>query len=159
MEKRIWSKPEMNQVEFAANEYVSLCLKLTCTLMGDNDWYDVEQGHGGSGMGWDRGEHRGHHHDLADIHQKNQCGQPGWFNTTTKQESGSNGARIENVWLDYNGNGTFGDEGDIFADTASDDLLRQVTTTVSAIWDSIFQGMTWHHKGDAVFDEKNAANS
>ena len=32
MEKRIWSKPEMNEFAFAANEYVAACWKIKCNV-------------------------------------------------------------------------------------------------------------------------------
>ena len=32
MEKRIWSKPEMNEFAFAANEYVAACWKINCNV-------------------------------------------------------------------------------------------------------------------------------
>lgn len=53
MEKRIWSKPEMNEFTFAANEYVAACedkqnrfLKFVCNLAGGflDNLYDIYVG-------------------------------------------------------------------------------------------------------------------
>lgn len=49
MEKKIWSKPEVNLVQFAANDYISTCLaaysgKLYCAL--PDDWNYIQDYNG-----------------------------------------------------------------------------------------------------------------
>lgn len=161
MEKRTWVKPEMNAVTFAANEYVSLCLLLTCNLMGNYDWVDTNE----------NGNNRPSYHngrvnygsDMSEIHQKDQCGSGSsaggaWFNTDTQKESGTNGAAIQNVWLDKDGNSTNGYEFNVTTSTP-DSILKEITTAVGAVWQSVLNGSIWNHVGVAKFVEKNAANS
>lgn len=42
MEKRIWSKPEMNEFAFAANEYVAACWKINCNVELGFGFIDID---------------------------------------------------------------------------------------------------------------------
>lgn len=51
MEKRIWSKPEMHEFAFAANEYVAACWKINCNVPYGFGFFDKN-----GQKGYQRGE-------------------------------------------------------------------------------------------------------
>lgn len=166
MEKMMWAKPELNEVVFAANDSVSVCLLLTCTLMGEPTTGGNGHRPGGGGNSNPTYQEPGTS-GMAGLHQYNQCGAGSsaggaWFNQTTQRESGTNGARVEDVFLDVNGNAEDGYEFEVLPTTQSS-VLSQLTTAVGAIWTSVLDWNNntyyYHHVGTAVYQEDNANNS
>lgn len=139
-----WVRPMAVEEAFVANTTVSVCYSLTCTLPGKDPY--TEDGHDSA---WitnksvaDRGnvnEIWGHQtfrkgifgEDIVEKHDS--CAYPAYWNedTQTFHESGMNKAPVSNV------------------------QVAPGSGKRAAIWNSTYQGLTYHHIGYAI-DESAA---
>ena len=94
MEKRIWSKPEMNEFTFAANEYVAACgdqnrvYKFVCDAakkwgfnLGGSVYVESNKQNGFQQSGSNKDDYLGEYHSCQETHEASVLDEflHGWF--------------------------------------------------------------------------------
>lgn len=165
MEKMIWEKPQMNEVAFAANEYVAACWGVGCDCDAANTWEETHYSNveKEDNKPWEETEY----YTWQEVNTWNNG--PGTGDSHASTHCGNSGNQ---VIYDYNNDGTADRMVEIGTDGLGDLLCTLWTdntfTTQANIadvkigntiyWTTAAGNKIWHHIGtvfETVFGHPN----
>lgn len=169
IEKMMWVSPKTQIQQFAANDRVSACIRLTCMLptQSNEDGHYSEALEKNNGSYYDIFEDQWKYHEGGvRFHREHECGDGASLRPGENHEYGHTNAIIQNVWLDgyklsdgnivTNGetNGTFEDSEWFDPSTLQEKTVFSDISSIFAKWTTKLNGLLYTHIGIASINNR-----
>lgn len=174
IEKMMWVSPKTQIQQFAANDRVSACIRLTCMLPTEansagqdpNNLYGKHDSYWVGGQWW-YAENQGlFGAPLPPYHQETQCGAGASLRPGENHEYGHTDAIIQDVWLDGyklsdgtivnngNANGKFENSEWFDPSTLQKETVFSDISSIFAKWTTVLNNILYTHIGIASINNR-----